>query len=162
MISQAHIKCKKKKKKKADESQATSTKLLYVPLHAPGIIKWSMWRKIKVCLGGISPCRQTAWTWPPMSLDGSRLHGWGHFPHHTSHPTLVSPHKARLFLLFVFYLTSPPVKWMHGIYRQKSMPLIGLENWFTATLLSAFTYDGYLYAKLAVERSFGTKPPALS
>lgn len=84
-----------------------------------------------LCFGGISPCKHTAWTRPPVSLNGARLHGWGHIPHHTSHPTLsFFPTRGSPLSVSAFYLTSPLVKCMYGTYRQKSMPLIGLKNWF--------------------------------
>lgn len=114
-----------------------------------------------LCFGGISQCKHTAWTWPPVSLNAVRLHGWGHIPHHTLHPArFFSTHGSSLSVS-VFYLTSLLVKYMYGTYRQKSMPLIGLKNWFTAILLSPLTHNCGLHALHAVERFFGTKPPAL-
>lgn len=45
----------------------------------------------------------------------------------------------------VFYLTTMPVKCMYGTYSQRSMPLIRLENWFMAILLSPLASCGKVF-----------------
>lgn len=159
MISQAHIKCKKRMKARA---KAPSTRLLYMPLHAAGFIKWSMWRKIKVSvLGGFPNVsilpghdRQCLWMLYGCMAEGIFLIT-PYIP-----LSFFSTHGSSLSVS-VFYLTGLLVKYMYGTYRQKSMPLIGLKNWFTAILLSPLTHNCGLRALHAVERFFGTKPPAL-
>lgn len=52
MISQAHIKYEQRMK---DRTKARPTQLLYVPLHAAGFIKQSMWGEIKASVLGDFP-----------------------------------------------------------------------------------------------------------
>lgn len=143
-------------------AKAPPTQLLYVPLHAAGFIKWSMWREIKVSvLGGFPHAsilpghdRQCLWMLYDCVAEGIFLIR----PHS---PVFFRTHGSSLSAS-VFYLTTMPVKCMYGTYSQRSMPLIRLKNWFMAILLSPLALNRCLHALHPVERFFlGRKPPAL-
>lgn len=141
-ISQAHIKCKKWMKARA---KAPPTQLLYVPLHAAGFIKWSMWREIKVSvLGGfphasILPGHDHRCLWMPYDCMAE-----GIFLIRPRIPVSFSTHGSSLSVS-VFYLTTMPVKCMYGTYSQRRMPLIRLKNWFMAILLSPLASCGKVF-----------------
>lgn len=97
-----------------DRAKAPPTQLLYVPLHAAGFIKQSMWGEIKAPVLGDFPLLAYCLNMTASVFEYIQMRGWRRISHQNSDPRscLHSTHRWKFLLfLFLFFFTSMLVKW---------------------------------------------------